>query len=196
VLSAITAPVTTYTAPIKVPASGVVATITAVIGSRSCSVVFTVLKPDGVTMKAVAPFYHASGLPSAGFTGVNIILTPTDVSFVKILVVEGLATGRGTGVFTSGNGEVHPSGTPRKVIDGNIVTGSDKVWSTGRTPPNGTDYTGTFEWNIPWSYNCSSSYHEMFKVLHHAESDASGKTTITKATASATKNRNDPTENF
>jgi hypothetical protein len=147
-------------------------------------------------MKAVAPFYHAYGLPSAGFVGTNIVLTPADVSFKKIMVVEGIATGKGTGVFTSINGIVHPFGTPYHVIDGNIVNGSDQVSSTGRTPPNGTDYTGTFEWNIPWSYNCPGPYIPMFNVLHHVVSDAAGKTTITKATASATINRNDPSVSF
>ena len=188
-----TAVKTRYSAPSK--ASGTV-TITAVIGNRSCSVVFTVVIPDGVTMKAVAPFYHAYGLPSAGFVGTNIVLTPADVSFKKIMVVEGIATGKGTGVFTSINGLVHPFGTPYHVIDGNIVNGSDEVSSTGRTPPNGTNYTGTFEWNIPWSYNCPGPYIPMFNVLHHVVSDAAGKTTITKATASATTNRNDPSVSF
>jgi len=194
-LSFSTAVSTTFYAP-KDPGTS---TIKAVIGNRSCTVVFTVVKPEGVTMTAAAPFYHISAIPSAGFTGTNIVLSPGDVSFRGILVKESeVSTGTGTGVFHSLNGVKHPEGTARAVKDGNIVDSQgDQVFSKGSTAAVNGDYSGEYSLSIPWKYNChGGTFVLMFDVLHHSLSDKAGKTTTDKANANAAFNRNDPSQGF
>lgn len=180
------------------PTSPGTTTITATIRNRACTITFTSIIPEGVTMTAEAPFYHIFGIPSAGFTGRNIVLSPSDVSFRPIRVREELVgSGNGSGVFTTLNGQPHPQGNAYGVNEGNIVnSGGDQVFSRGDAPPVNGSYAGEYNLSIPWTYSAGGNFQFMFDVLHHSLSDNAGRTVTDKAQAQKTFNRNDPAQSF
>jgi hypothetical protein len=178
------------------------ATITAQVGGCSCSLNLDIVAPTGVSIEREDSrgFYHDQGNPSAGFVG-RVHLLPDDVNFdaVEYREDEAQATGTGGCSFMTGQGHhPNPSSLPLSdtVIPGRGTrSGIDvvqiRMTVTGQLSP------GTVTWSIPWHYSVNGGTERLIARINQvAQMDAAGAVTISKAGASVTKSRNDPSSSM
>lgn len=186
------------------PASGTQTTFTA--GDRAststvraaradgctCTLVFTVVEPDGAYQVQTGSTIHNPGTCSAGFQGITY-LTPRDVSFEWIEINEGVCNSTANGSFaTAGwNNLRHPPWPSWAAVSGSTdATGSrvegpntgpppfDHIFS-GALPANCA--SGEFTWVIPWRFRVSGGAEKTFTQLtHHAVADGARRMTMSK----------------
>jgi hypothetical protein len=176
-------------------------TVMATVGGVSCAVSFVVVEPSGVTMvrEPGTNVWHVNGIPSVGFKA-RPYISPFDVSFVNILIREGMCVGTGVGYYSFYNGRVHEDGAFAGVIPGDPVRPSklaapDLVQSGAVAGP--PVEAGTFDWPIPWIFRVGNGAEKQFAIVpYHLESDASGKATGSKGGHSESSNLNDPTTDY
>jgi hypothetical protein len=183
--------------------------VTATGSGCSCSVSFTVVEPSGAYQEKFGATVHTRGSASAGFRGITY-LTPKDVSFENVEIIEGTCEGVGTGSQAKYDKQVHPAwtsgwatvggGTDAK---GSVVQGPNQTGSTywdfvfeneGAAPPG--PGAGTFKWVIPWKFRVSGGAEKVFTHLtHYTVYEAGGKVTISKGGVTASAVPSDATEN-
>jgi hypothetical protein len=145
----------------------------------------TIVAPESAYMRQMpqTKVSHTQGLCSVGFLG-EAFLMPKDVSFSRILFLEGEAFGTGTGFYAYLNGKKHDLGGTTPVSGCNTKTGCKAFEDLVLTedPPPFAD--GEFNWPIPWMYVIDAGDpHSFFIANHHQLSDAAGTATIEKAGA-------------
>ena len=176
-------------------------TVTATVNGVSCAVSFTVIEPSGVTMirEPGTNVWHINGVPSVGFRA-RPYISPFDVSFINILVREGMCVGTGVGYYAVDNGEVHPDGAFVGVVPGDPARPS-KLDATDRVQsgavPGRPIGVGTFDWPIPWIFRVGNGAEKQFAIVsQHLESDAAGNTTQSKGGHIESSKLNDPTTDY
>ena len=163
---------------------------------------FNVVEPSGILMdqEPYTEVWHIQGMASVGFRG-RAYFKPTDVSFINIEVREQTAPGNGNGYYNFLNGQEHPLGGWKQVIEGTEIKGSkdgtyDQI-SAGAFPPPFAN--GTFFWWIPWEYRTiqKKEFVKVFtQVVHYQEADVTGKVTLSKGGVSKSKKSEDPTSDY
>jgi hypothetical protein len=145
----------------------------------------TIVAPESAYMrqKPQTKIYHTQGLCSVGFMG-EAFLQPNDVSFGRILFLEGEAFGIGIGYYAGINGLKHEFGLPNPVTGCNTRTGCKAFEDIVQTEDGPPFADGEFTWPIPWMYVIGTGTPSAFYTAnHHQLSDATGKATIEKAGA-------------
>ncbi|WP_206957159.1 hypothetical protein [Trinickia acidisoli] len=124
---------------------------------------------------------HTNGQAKSGFWG-QPVLMPNDVSFMNLVMRENRGTGKGTGVFQGGTGDIHAItakwvAAAKVVAQGTLFDGADQVFSRATVPSGGwvngdTLQVGTFEWDIAWEYklasDTSASGLQFYKAWHRS----------------------------
>jgi hypothetical protein len=185
-LSAKTGTTVTMTAPVR---PGTVQ-VTADVGGTTASLTFNVVAPSSVYFHRVQTEHYNGIPPNAGFRA-DLYLGPDDVNFGEASFIEDEIYAKGTGSWKDKNGEGHsPNKSPLPCTDtvvagrGTATGARDHCWS-GYVPGLVlTDWTGQASWEIPWHWRCSTGAGMIGRYTQLVDTDAAGRTTITKGNAS------------
>lgn len=160
--------------------------VTANYGGCNVIVEFTVVEPSGFTFEQTPStgIYHVYNQPSCGFR-VDVYMTPSNVSFDAIKVIEGVATATAVNYFSYQNGQLHaewPNAAPvhePTSSKGSKMASFDQVIGTSdlHTPYIG----GTFKWDLPWSFKVGGGDWKLIANIEHLKTiDSNGKLTLKK----------------
>jgi len=180
------------------------ATVRARVGSRQCSVVFTVIEPAGVVMQRHpgSGIRHTLNRPDSGLQ-TDIYLTPDDVSFENVQYHEVDVPAVANGVYAPFNGVGHDPHPATITVNG-VVTGLgskangiDSIYSgdPGTAPPFAP---GSITFDIPYEFQVGAGAFKRFTTVRQQSTLAADGVTLTssKAGASITIKVTDPTSTF
>lgn len=188
-LSATTGKTVKFTAPNN-PGTQSVTTISATCDDDDevASISFTTIKPSGVILEKNANLSTSATSPLTLTTVCFVYITPDDVNFEKIQVLEDDCVSEASGYWSYKDNYPHyqppfnPQPPPANMsghVDGKgtKVQVQDKVQSVTRGGPY---YDGSFKWDIPWRYGIGGSDQGIFATV-------TMKSTLTTTTLSHTK---------
>lgn len=127
----------------------------------------------------------------------DVWITPADVSFEAIELHEQEVDAVGTGCFAQYLQTHHIGHHPNPGWTGIVAVEANgsKMSAPDHIAFSGSACAGTITWSIPWEFRVNGGASKLFIVLDQVGTfTANGHVTATKAGATVSSARNDPTE--
>jgi len=196
-LNPLTGPTTTFTAPDTATVSTVTATFP---DGTECSIDFTILAPESVSMVVNSGIRHDQGYASVGFWAL-VTIGPTNVSFENVQKKEDACPATNVWGFFEGDTLDHEEGDWTALTPGNHC--DDEIWILRlKKLKDGTDqyWAGGFTLPIPTRYRCwiggNRDGHPFATVDTDVDLSDEGRMTVSKAGAIASKDLDEPTSGY
>lgn len=182
----------------RAPDRAATVTIVAERAGCSCSITLEVVEPQSVVMQRMPGTgkRHRRGQASTGMI-TEIWILPADVSFASAQFREREVDATGTGCFEAhfrSNSVPHGANTDWWEIETVDARGS-KILGYDRVYFEASSCGGTIAWAIPYEFRVDYGTPKVFTTVQQVGTfTADGHATATKAGASVSSSRNDPTE--